>query len=73
MPVPCPAGLSLEEIQACERFGQLTGLTPFFDHRPTHRGQHGFLCEACSAVLEAKEAEKARPAPSQPWELKRAA
>ena len=68
VPIPCPPGLTLEQIVACEKFGQAVFGDAFFDHRPAHHGQHGHNCSLCSEVLVAQERSK-RSRIRQPWEV----
>lgn len=73
MAVPLVAGLSLEQLRACESFALAVWGDTFFDYRPTHHGQHLASLNApeCLRCLE-YVAENPLPAPAQPkqpWEL----
>lgn len=75
MAVPLVSGLTLSQIQSCERFSLAVWGDTFFDYRPTHRGQHGYMCSECLPVLvEAEQKPLEAPVqPRQPWEAREAA
>ena len=74
VPIPCPSGLTLEQIRSCESFAQKVFGDRMFDFRPVHHGQHGHNCPVCTKVLVELERrpKRAAVAPRQPWESKAA-
>lgn len=66
MGIPVPAGLTPDEIDACDRFSLKVWGKPLFDREPSHNGRHGHGCEFCAPVLA--ELEKPAQPVRQPWE-----